>query len=255
MLMYHPLTGSGHAAWTALLRTHVRLVRGGQATQVAYAGFKTDRAALKAYLDSLSAVPAAAFGAWSKPERQAFLINAVLETPAAALTDQSDGWACLRLEGAGAEGLIIGANSMHRLYDDVAASVNIPILHIAEYVGLAMKRAGIASAALLGTRNVMTESFYRKRLVAHGIDLLPPNLDYVEMLDRIIYDELMVGKVTREAERTLKTIITNKAQEGATAIVLACTELDLVVDVDANVLPIFDGTRIHAQAAVDWILG
>ena len=159
-----------------------------------------------------------------------------------------------RLEGSGAGALIIGANSMHRLYDDVAAAVNIPILHIAEYVGLALKRAGHTNAALLGTRNVMTESFYRKRLVAHGIDLLPPNLDYVEMLDKIIYDELMVGKVTREAERTMKTIITNKAQEGAEAIVLACTELDLVVDVDANVLPVFESTRIHCEAAADWIL-
>ncbi len=107
---------------------------------------------------------------------------------------------------------------------------------------------------LLGTRNVMTESFYRKRLVAHGIDLLPPNMKYVEQLDRIIYDELMVGKVTREAQRTLKTIITNKAQEGAGAIVLACTELDLVVDIDANVLPVFNSTRIHCEAAADWIL-
>ncbi len=160
-----------------------------------------------------------------------------------------------RLEAAGAGALIIGANSMHRLYDDVAASVAIPILHIADHVGLAMQRAGVTSAALLGTRNVMTESFYRKRLVAHGIDLLPPNLDYVELLDRIIYDELMVGKVTREAERTMKTIITSTAQEGAAAIVLACTELDLVVDVDANVLPIFDSTRIHSEAAADWILG
>lgn len=159
-----------------------------------------------------------------------------------------------RLEGAGAGALIIGANSMHRLYDEVAGAVDIPILHIAEYVGRAMTRAGKTSAALLGTRNVMTESFYRKRLVAHGIDLLPPHLDYVEALDRIIYDELMVGKVTREAERTMKTIITNTAQEGAQAVVLACTELDLVVDVDANVLPIFDSTRIHCEAAADWIL-
>lgn len=159
-----------------------------------------------------------------------------------------------RLEGAGAEALIIGANSMHRLYDDIAAHVDIPILHIAEYVGMAIKRAGHRSAALIGTRNVMTESFYRKRLVAHGIDLLPPRMEFVEMLDRIIYDELMVGKVTREAQRTLKTIITNTAQEGAEAIVLACTELDLVVDVDANVLPVFDSTRIHCEAAANWIL-
>jgi aspartate racemase len=159
-----------------------------------------------------------------------------------------------RLEGAGAEALIIGANSMHRLYDDIAASVNIPVLHIAEYVGMAIKRAGHRSSALIGTRNVMTESFYRKRLVAHGIDLLPPRMEFVEMLDKIIYDELMVGKVTREAQRTLKTIIINKAQEGAEAIVLACTELDLVVDVDANVLPVFDSTRIHCEAAANWIL-
>ncbi|MEM8725958.1 MAG: amino acid racemase [Pseudomonadota bacterium] len=159
-----------------------------------------------------------------------------------------------RLEGAGAEALIIGANSMHKLYDDVAAAVDIPIMHIAEYVGRAVKRAGYKSAALIGTRNVMTESFYRKRLVAHGIDLLPPNMDNVEKLDRIIYDELMVGKVTRDAQRAMKTIITNKSQEGAEAIIIACTELDLVVDVDANVLPVFDSTRIHCEAAADWIL-
>lgn len=159
-----------------------------------------------------------------------------------------------RLEAAGAEALIIGANSMHKLYDDVAAAVDIPILHIADYVGKELKRAGYKSAALIGTRNVMTESFYRKRLVAHGIDLLPPNMVNVETLDRIIYDELMVGKVTRDAERAMKTIITNKSQEGADSIVLACTELNLIVDIDANVLPVFDSTRIHCEAAANWIL-
>ena len=159
-----------------------------------------------------------------------------------------------RLEQAGAEAIIIGANSMHKLYDDVADAVDVPILHIADYVGVALKRAGHKNAALIGTRNVMTESFYRKRLVAHGIDLLPPDMGNVETLDRIIYDELMVGKVSRDAERKMKTIITNKAQEGADAIVLACTELDLVVDVNANILPVFDSTRIHCEAAADWIL-
>ena len=159
-----------------------------------------------------------------------------------------------RLEGAGAEALIIGANSMHKLHDDVAASIKIPILHIADYVGTALRTAGHTNAALIGTRNVMTESFYRKRLVAQGIILLPPDMANVERLDGIIYDELMVGKVTRDAQRQLKTIITNKAQEGADAIVLACTELDLVVDVDANVLPVFDSTRIHCETAANWIL-
>lgn len=159
-----------------------------------------------------------------------------------------------RLEGAGAEALIICANSMHKVYDDVAATVDIPILHIADYVGRSLKGAGHTNAALIGTRNVMTESFYRKRLVAHGIDLLPPKMANVELVDRIIYEELMVGKATRDAERALKTIITNKSQEGAKAIVLASTELALVVDVDANVLPVYDSTRIHCEAAAEWIL-
>jgi len=160
-----------------------------------------------------------------------------------------------RLEQAGAEGLVIGANSMHKVYDDVAAAIDIPILHIADYVGRTLKQSGHTSAALIGTRNVMTESFYRKRLVAHGIDLLPPNMSNVETLDRIIYDQLMVGKVSRDAQREMKTMITAKSQEGADSIVLACTELNLVVDIDANVLPVFDSTRIHCEAAADWVLG
>ena len=160
-----------------------------------------------------------------------------------------------RLERAGAGALVIGANSMHRVYNDVAAAVSVPILHIAECVGERMSADKVEKAALFGTSNVMTESFYRRRLVAHGVDLLPPDLDYAEELDRIIYDELVLGKVSRDAERSLKTMITVKEQDGADAIVLACTELELVVDVDANVLPIYDSTRIHAEKAAEWILG
>jgi len=160
-----------------------------------------------------------------------------------------------RLEQAGAGALIIGANSMHRVYDVVASAVQVPILHIAECVGERMAADKVRSAALLGTSNVMTESFYRRRLVARGIDLLPPDPEDVETLDKVIYDQLMVGKVTRDAERELKTMITVKEKDGAEAIVLACTELDMIVDVDANVLPIYDSTRIHAEKAVEWILG
>lgn len=160
-----------------------------------------------------------------------------------------------RLEQAGAGALIICANSMHRVYDKVAAAVGVPILHIAECVGERMAADEVKTAALFGTSNVMTESFYRRRLVAHGVDLVPPDLDNVETLDKIIYGQLMVGKVTRDAERELKTMITVQEKEGAEAIVLACTELEMVVDVDANVLPIYDSSRIHAEKAAQWILG
>lgn len=160
-----------------------------------------------------------------------------------------------RLEQAGATALLIGANSMHKVYDKVAEAVSVPVIHIADAVGAKMKDAGVTNATLLGTRNVVMESFYRKRLIAHGVSLLPPVVEEVEAMDAIIYDELMQGKASRAAERTFKTMLTNMGQRGAQAAVLACTELDMVIDVDANVLPIFDGTRIHAQAAVDWILG
>ena len=159
-----------------------------------------------------------------------------------------------RLEDAGADGLVIGANAMHKVYDRVAEAVAIPVIHIADSVGRAMQAAGCKSAALLGTRYVMTESFYRQRLVAHGVDLLPPQPDDVAMVDGIIYKELMLGRVTRGAERAIKSIITMKEKDGAEAIVLACAELELVVDTDANVLPVFDSTAIHCKEIADWIL-
>jgi aspartate racemase len=160
-----------------------------------------------------------------------------------------------RLEAAGATAIVIGSNAMHKVYDAVAGGVSVPVLHIAECVGTRMARDAVKKAALLGTRNVMVESFYRQKLIARDIELLPPEMGFVETLDRIIYDELVFGKATRQAERELKTIITNLAQDSAEAIVLGCTELEMVVDIDANVLPIYDCTRIHADAAVDWIVG
>lgn len=160
-----------------------------------------------------------------------------------------------RLESAGAEGLVVAANTMHKVYDRLTEAVSIPVLHIADAVGREMEAAGCTNAALLGTRFVMTESFYRQRLVSHGVDLLAPDPADVELVDGIIYKELMLGRVTRDAERALKTVITMKEKAGAEAIVLACTELELVVDTDANVLPVYDSTDIHCRAAADWILG
>ena len=160
-----------------------------------------------------------------------------------------------RLESAGAEGLVVAANTMHKVYDRLTEAVSIPVLHIADAVGREMEVAGCTNAALLGTRFVMTESFYRQRLVSHGVDLLAPDPADVELVDGIIYKELMLGRVTRDAERALKTVITMKEKAGAEAIVLACTELELVVDTDANVLPVYDSTDIHCRAAADWILG
>lgn len=159
------------------------------------------------------------------------------------------------LEQAGATAILICANSMHKVYDRVQGAVSVPILHIADCVGEKMQADGIKRAAIIGTRNVMVESFYRQRLVRMGIGLLAPKMERVEEIDRIIYEELMEGRVVRESERTMKTFLTNIAKEDVEAVVLGCTELEMIIDTKANVLPIYDGTEIHAHAAVDWIMG
>jgi aspartate racemase len=160
-----------------------------------------------------------------------------------------------RLETGGATAILIGANSMHKVYDRIADAVKVPVLHIADAVGLKMKAAKVDSAALIGTRNVMAENWYRQRLVKHGVTLLPWEANDVVELDRIIYDELMAGQAVRNSERTLKTMITEIDKDGADAVVLGCTELGMIVDTKANVLPIYDSAEIHADAGVDWIFG
>ena len=159
-----------------------------------------------------------------------------------------------RMEKAGASAILICANSMHKVHDKVAASVDVPVIHIVDAVGEKMKADGVKSAALLGTRNVMAESWYRQRLVKHGVTLMPNDPVQVTELDRIIHKELIPGIVTRDAERTLKTYITMADQDGVEAIVLGAAELSRVVDTSANILPIYDSTAIHADAAVNWIL-
>jgi aspartate racemase len=163
--------------------------------------------------------------------------------------------AAQRLEQSGAECLLICANSMHRIYDRVQQAVGIPILHIADLVGEKMKAEGVEKAALIGTRNVMTEKFFRQRLVSHGISLLPADMNLADRIDHIVYDELTVGKVSRDSERFMKSEMTDIAKEDVQAVVLACTELELIVDVKANVLPIYDCTSIHARAGAAFILG
>jgi len=159
-----------------------------------------------------------------------------------------------RLENSGATAILICSNAMHKIYDRVSPEVNVPLLHIADCLGDKMVADGVKNAALIGTRNVMTEGFYRKRLVAKGVTLSPPDEGRAEEIDRIIYEELMFSRATRDSERTMKTFLTDIAKQEIEAIVLGCTELAMIVDTKANILPIYDSTEIHADAAVNWIL-
>jgi aspartate racemase len=162
--------------------------------------------------------------------------------------------AAKRLEAAGCDGLLICANSMHRVYDVAATSVEIPILHIVDEIGARLKKDGVKTAALIGTSNVMLDRGYRQRLVGHGVSLLPGDAELAARIDGIVYTELCTGKVTRDAERYMKSELTDIAKEDIQAVVLACTELEMIVDVSANVLPIYDGATIHAMAGVEFML-
>lgn len=162
--------------------------------------------------------------------------------------------AAKRLEANGVERILIGANVMHRVYDQVADVIDTPILHIADCAANKMEADGIGKALLLGMRSAVTEGYLRDRIEQRGIDLLPMSTPDVDEVHRFIVEELKLGKASRNAERAVKTIIAVGERAGAKAVILACTELELVVDVDANVLPIYDTARIHCQAAADWAM-
>lgn len=162
--------------------------------------------------------------------------------------------AARRLQDAGAEGLAICSNTMHKLYDEVAEAVSIPVIHIGDATAAALKREGVSKAALIGTRFTMSEHFLRNRLLGHGIELAIPDPERMAEIDRIIFEELVQGDVRVESKRTMKTFLANLEKAGNEAVVLGCTELVLIVNTTSNVLPIFDTTRIHAEAVTDWIL-
>jgi len=159
------------------------------------------------------------------------------------------------LEKGGAEGGLIASNTGHKVYDDVAAAVRIPLLHIGDALADRIAVDRRSRVALLGTRFTMTEGHVRDRLEARGIALAPIEAGWMREVDRIIFDELAAGRVVRDSQRKLKTLITELAKQKVQAIVLGCTELVLAVDARANVLPVYDTTALHARAAVEWMLG
>ena len=162
--------------------------------------------------------------------------------------------AARRLKASGVEALLLASNTSHKVEGAVAAETGLPILHIAAPTADRLAADGRSRVALLGTRFTMTEPFIRERIEARGISIAPIEQGWIAEVDRIIYDELAAGRVVRDSQRKLKTLITELAKQKVQAIVLACTELVMAVDVRANVLPVYDTTALHARAAVDWML-
>jgi len=183
--------------------------------------------------------------------------------PVQALQDRGD-WtelgrlmvrAAKTLEGAGAEAIVICANTMHQLAPDIEAAVRLPILHIADAAAAAVKARGLTSVGLLGTRFTMEMDFYRGRLEKeHGLKVLVPEAAEREIVHQVIYDELGRGIVREESRRAYIEIIEKLVRHGAQGVILGCTEIPLLIKEKDSPVPVFDTTALHAAAAVDFAL-
>ena len=156
------------------------------------------------------------------------------------------------VEGAGADFLLICTNTMHLMAEEVAASVNIPLLHIADAAARAVRKAGLDKVGLLGTRFTMEKDFYRGRLESlHGLEVIVPDASGRELVHKVIYDELVQGSIREASRRKFQAVIDQLVQAGAQGIVLGCTEIGLLIKADDVSVPIFDTMEIHARTAVE----
>lgn len=161
-----------------------------------------------------------------------------------------------KLQGAGAEALVLCTNTMHKVADAIEAAVQIPLLHIADPTAAQIRQAGLSKVGLLGTRFTMEQDFYKARLQQrHGLQVLVPPAPDRDEVHRIIYEELCLGQVRADSRSVYQRVMGDLVAQGAQAIILGCTEISLLVSaVDVPVL-LFDTTAIHAMSAVDWALG
>jgi aspartate racemase len=164
--------------------------------------------------------------------------------------------AAVRLERGGADFVLLCTNTMHRMADDIAAAVDIPLLHIADPTAEKIHAAGFGKVGLLGTAFTMEQDFYKGRLEkVFGLDVLVPDADDRLIVHDIIYKELVAGEVRPESRMAYRGIIARLVARGAQAIILGCTEIMLLVLEADSTVPLFDTTTLHALAAVDRAFG
>ena len=156
-----------------------------------------------------------------------------------------------RLERGGADFFLLCTNTMHRMAEDVAAAVSIPLLHIVDPTAEMIKTAGYRRVGLLGTAFTMEQDFYKGRLMRRfGLDVLVPNQADRSLVHNVIYRELVVGQVVPASRAAYREIIGRLVERGAQGIILGCTEIMLLVEADDSAVTLFDTTTLHAHAAV-----
>lgn len=164
--------------------------------------------------------------------------------------------AARRLERGGADLVMLATNTMHRVCDAIEQAISVPFLHIADPTGDALRAAGIERVGLLGTRYTMEQTFYTGRLrERYALDTVVPDEAGRADVHRVIYDELCHGVVNEASRAVYRRVIEGLAARGAQAVILGCTEITLLITQEDSVLPVFDTTALHAQAAVEWAIG
>lgn len=155
-----------------------------------------------------------------------------------------------RLESAGAELLLLCTNTMHKVAGAIESAVSIPFLHLADVTAKAVLASGINTVGLLGTRFTMEESFYTERLALHGLTIITPDAEDRALVNAVIYDELVLGRILTGSRNRYQAIINRLGQKGAQGIILGCTEIELLIRAKDTPLPLFATTSLHAKAAV-----
>ena len=163
--------------------------------------------------------------------------------------------AAQRLERGGADFIVLCTNTMHKVAGEIQAAVKIPLLHIADPTAQQVKEAGIREIGLLGTRFTMEEEFYKDRISQkYGLHVHIPNAQEREVIHRVIYDELVVGEISQASKEKYIGIIERMVHQGIEGLILGCTEIGLLIHEQDSQVPLFDTTRIHAEAAVEYAL-
>ena len=160
------------------------------------------------------------------------------------------GGVAARLESAGADMILICTNTLHKVAPQVQARIRVPLVHIAEAAAERLLEQGVTRVGLLGTKYTMTQEFYRDKLVERGIEVLIPEGDDIDLINRVIFEELCLGVVKEDSRAEYLRVIESLQQRGAQGILLGCTELGLIVSDKDVTLPLFDTTEIHAKKAL-----
>ncbi|MFF2910658.1 aspartate/glutamate racemase family protein [Paenibacillus sp. NPDC057934] len=162
--------------------------------------------------------------------------------------------AALLLQNAGADCILMCCNSVHKLAKEIQQSIQTPLIHISDAVVEKMQGNGLRRIGLIGTNFTMSDSFYKHRLEEHSIEVMLPEQEERNFLHRVIFSELVVGTINPDSKKVIKQIIKDMVDKGAQGIILGCTELPMMIELQDVRVPVFDAVKLHAEKAVEFAL-